>query len=145
MKKLSLIIVILVAILVSCCSPNFHYKRILKKDKDFFVVDTTISIKVRQKEIKPVTVAFKPVPLDTIYYTDIRDSVQIRIITFTDSIQVTADCPDSKEITIEKKVPEPYPVYVKPSLWDKIKYGLIIAGSILFLFLVVFIVIRLVK
>ena len=127
------------------CSPNFHYKRIIKKDPGFFRVDTTTTIKVSQREIKPYTVRFKPIPLDTLEFIDIRDSVRVRVITHYDSIEVRADCPDHEIIEVEKKVPEPYPVYVKPSLWEKLKYGLFIfAGFLIFSFLV-FIVFRLVR
>ena len=137
----------LIILLISLigCSPGFHYKRIIKKDPSFFRVDTTTTIKVSEKPIKPYTVKFKPLPIDTLEFVDVRDSVRIRVLTHHDTIQVTAECPPEKTVEVYKNIPEPYPVYVKPTLWEKLKYGLIIAGSLFVLIFFVFIVFRLVR
>ena len=136
---------LILILLLAGCSPNFHYKRILKKDPSFFRVDTTTTIKVSRKPIKPYTVRFKPLPIDTLEFVQIKDSVKIKILTYHDTIQVTAECPPEKTIEIERQVPEPYPVYVKPTLWEKIKSGLVITLGLIVFFFLVFIVVRLVR
>jgi hypothetical protein len=108
------------------CKASYHYKQILKKDPAFFAVDTTT---VRTSiPIAPVTTSIDCESLTTEPIV-IRLPASNRIDTVTitlfreinGAINTTVDCPDSEVIT--KMVPEPYPVYVKPSLKEKLRFA----------------------
>ncbi len=121
------------------CKSSFHYKRILKKDPAFFNIDTTTIKTVI--EIPPINTAIDcdlisttPTVLrlpavsktktDTVTITLYRDQSGL--------INTTVDCPDSE--TIIQKIPEPYPVYVKPTIWQVSRLAaiavIIILGSL---------------
>jgi hypothetical protein len=110
------------------CKASYHYKQILKKDPAFFAVDTTT---VRTSiPIAPVTTSIDCESLTTepivirlpANVNQRKDSVSITLSKEPNgNIRATVDCPDSEVIT--KMVPEPYPVYVKPSLKEKLRFA----------------------
>lgn len=136
------LLVLLLVLSMASCKTTYHYKRILKKNPDFFRVDTTTTRTVI--DVPEVSTTFhcdsigtSPVvlriPANTKYDTITR-FVTIRL-SKSDSSQITAavDCPDVE--IIEKKIPEPYPVYLQPSFWKKAEiFG---AGALALLFAVV--------
>lgn len=130
-KYLLLIGFIIILFLICGCSSQYHYKRILKKDPTFFKVDTTI-IKLDaptvttsfdcNKLIRDGLPTFVTIPRT---YTDERgrtktDSVRVKFMA-VDSAMIRAeiDCPEPEV----RMVPEPYQVYVQPTLKEKLKAG----------------------
>ena len=105
------------------CKSSFHYKRIIKKDPTFFKIDTTTIKKVI--EIPPVNTA---IDCDLISTTPTVLRLPAVSKTKTDTVTITqysdqsglinttVDCPDSE--TLIQKLPEPYPVYAKPTIWQ---------------------------
>lgn len=110
------------------CSAGFHYKQTVKKDPDFFDIDTTtirtnITIPPVTTSIDCDSISTDPVVITLPSITNTRvDTVTITIFKKPNGkISATVDCPDSEIIT--KMVPEPYPVYVQPSLKTKIRFA----------------------
>jgi hypothetical protein len=127
------------------CKASYHYKQILKKDPAFFAVDTTT---VRTSiPIAPVTTSIDCESLTTepivirlpANVNQRKDSVSITLSKEPNgNISATVDCPDSEVIT--KMVPAPYPVYVKPSLKEKLRLSAVIFICILIPFLIIMMV-----
>jgi len=143
-KKTIFFVLWIIIIFCFCsCKADYHYKRIVKKEPDYFKVDTTT-----KKEIIKLTPVNTAIDCNTItaepIVVQLPTTVNQRVDTVTitlfkeidGSINTTVDCPDVEVIT--KTVPEPYPVYVEPSLKEKLRFaagGLFGCIAVILLFL----------
>lgn len=121
-KILWFAIVIFLTAGLSCCSPTWHYRRILEKDPDYFRTDTATTIRDIQVPVFQYAYncdslkIWKRIELAVPIIREDGRQDTARVSTMynesTGQTETTVDCPDAQ--IIEKQIPEPYPVYLIP-------------------------------
>ena len=124
---------ILLVIILSSCSASWHVKRANKLDPSLFEVKTEIQ---RDTVTLEVPVVKEVVRLDTLVelvqvdpITKLRTIIKYKIQ--NDTIMI--DCPDPEIVTVTEKVTET--ITIKPTLWEKARYGVIGLSVLMGLFL----------
>lgn len=134
-----------IILLLSSCSAEYHKRRMFKKDPDIFEVESK-----REKQAIPTPSVTQVFDCDSLkrngitlitpraYIVNgdaIKDTVKTNArMNDKGEVELKVECPDA-QIIIET-VPEPYPVYVKPSLLEKMKFGACSLGIVLLLYVV---------
>jgi len=129
------IVLFLLLVMGGGCSASYHAKRAIKKNPQAFKADTTIVVDTLVIEVPKIDTTFV-YDFDTVEV--IVDDVKIKYHydTLTRETYIEADCPDQEVLTETKTITLP-PIIIKPSIWDRISSGLIIAAVILGILLLI--------
>lgn len=122
-------------LILTSCTDRWYLKKAIEKNPKAFADTTTtqtvdtVIIEVQRVETK---LQFKTDTLIKYIDTTAGQPVEIRYkySTITDSIYLSADCPDTEVIEriVTKQLP---PVIIEPSVWDRIEYMVYLAAIIL--------------
>jgi hypothetical protein len=126
---------LMLILLLSSCSAQWHLKRAVQKDPMILKKDTLV---VQDTFVVPPVVLKDTVTLkqhDTITIT--KDRLRVKIVKVNDTLIIDAKC-DSDTIVRTIEVPYDKIVYVeKESVWDKIKSLAIYMGLAFLLFKII--------
>ena len=124
-KLIALIATLLVLVMLfSGCSASWHLRKARAKDPGLFDTTRTVQIDTLIKKVPVVDTAFIQLRDTLIEYQ--QGDVKIKYLwnTKTDSVFIEADCPDPE--IISKTIKEVQTVEIKPTLWEQLRYSLII-------------------
>lgn len=135
----TLISIIVLLVSMCSCSASWHIRQAQRKAPEMFADTTvlqtvdTVIIEVPRVETK---LQFKTDTLIKYVDTSTEQPVEIRYkySTITDSIYLSADCPDTEVIT--KEIIKTNTVTIKPTLWQQLQWSVYIIASIILLSIV---------
>jgi hypothetical protein len=133
---LCLVTVLLLALLLSGCSANWHLKTALRKDQS--IIDTTRVVTSDTVKVEvPVVRVVEKLKRDTLVeYLQGEVLIRYRYNTKTDTIMIEADCPDHEVVTVTDT--RTVHVKVKPTWQDVGKWLLLGACAMLFVLVTIF-------
>lgn len=118
-----------IILLLCSCSASYHAKRAIKKNPQAFKADTTIVIDTVVLEVPKIDTTFI-YQFDTVEYFQEDVRIKYHFDTLTNEVFIEADCPDQEVITKTETITLP-PIIIKPTIWARIKSGVIIAAILI--------------
>ena len=114
---------LIILLSLTSCSASYHARKAIKKNPQAFKADTTVIIDTVVVEVPKVDTAFV-YQFDTVEY--VQEDVRIKYFhdTTTQQVYIEADCPDQETVVETKTITLP-PIIIKPTLKEKVLYGLI--------------------